>query len=85
MTEEQPPSQVGHIKDDVAELKSLVAALKSDVKHLPSKGFIVVAVMVALALFSAVTLFQVNIYPSLFSHKIEPFYGPPLQVAPPAR
>jgi hypothetical protein len=68
-------SDVRHIKDDIKEAKETLKSLQSDmtavrvsaatvtenVRHLPSKGFIVAAVLSALAFAAALTVFQGNI------------------------
>jgi hypothetical protein len=68
-------AHVEHIRDDIARIKGDVSALRDGVYDLkvnaatlnervaglPTKGFIVTAVMVALAIVTAVTLFQSQI------------------------
>jgi hypothetical protein len=68
-------THVTHIKDDVGDMKQTLKDLQKDttalriesatltegVKHLPSKGFVVTATLIALAFFAAVVLFQGNL------------------------
>lgn len=68
-------SDVGHIQKDIAEIKSDVrelrtgigklntdlATLTAHVSHLPTKGFIVTAVVTSLAVLGALIIFQGNL------------------------
>jgi hypothetical protein len=72
-------ADVGHIKDDSIEMKQSLrslltsvstgqvdfARLDERVRHLPSKGFIVAAVLTALTAIGAITLFQANLQRAL--------------------
>jgi hypothetical protein len=88
---------VGHIKDDIKEAKETLKSLQSDltevrvsaatvtenVRHLPSKGFIVTALLTTLAAATAVIVFQGNIQrfvgvPAPNSAPFQPFTAPAL-------
>jgi len=68
-------THVTHIKEDVGDVKQTLKDMQKDttalrvetatlvegVKHLPSKGFVVASVLSALAVLTALTLFQGNL------------------------
>jgi hypothetical protein len=68
-------THVTHIKEDVGDMKQTLkdlhkdtselrissATLTESVKHLPSKGFVVTATLLALAVVAALTVFQGNV------------------------
>jgi hypothetical protein len=82
-------ADVRYIKDDIKEAKETLKSLQSDmtavrlsaatvtenVRHLPSKGFIVGAVLTALAVAAAYTVFQGN---------IQRVFGVAAPISPPA-
>lgn len=51
-------TDVGALKSDVRDVRDRLIRLEEKVAHLPSKGFIVTAITTALALITAITLFQ---------------------------
>jgi len=54
-------ADTGALKTDAGTIKTTLATLVERVAHLPSKGFIVTALLVALAVLAAVSLFAPNL------------------------
>lgn len=49
--------RLGSIGGDVGQIKTDTAVLRSDMRHLPTKGYIITAVVTLLALFAALTAY----------------------------